>query len=158
MHIVKPSFSLSNGSELAGEIPTRVSQSIRVTRMLVLVSTCFLLLNAPGHICVVALKIYVDIVHPTNSEHIVVDGSSQLKNQTLATERFNRTMKDVLPSSPRGTTATGDSLTIHLLYIAVLFTQLITYASYSVNFFLYSYSGIAFRTSLRQLAKKFRKR
>ncbi|CAF1621132.1 unnamed protein product [Rotaria magnacalcarata] len=34
------------------------AQSHRVTRMLILVSTCFLLLNAPSHICTITLKVY----------------------------------------------------------------------------------------------------
>jgi hypothetical protein len=132
------SSSQSNDNEFVATISTRTSQSIRVTRMLVLVSTCFLILNAPAHICVIALKIYTSIDSPISTEHIKPE------------EIFNETSTENLP-------ILEDRLTPHLLYIAVCLTQWIAYASYSLNFFLYSFSGIAFRTSLRQLINKLRR-
>ncbi len=134
--------SQSNENEVIARISTRTSQSIRVTRMLVLVSTCFLILNAPAHLCVIALKIYTSIDTPTSNEHI--------NNVSFITENSNISL------SQNGHII-EDQITIHLIYMAVLLTQLIAYASYSINFFLYSFSGIAFRTSLRQLIKKFQR-
>lgn len=136
--ISSKSFSSSNDNEILATISTRTSQSIRVTRMLVLVSTCFLILNAPAHICVIAMKIYTILDAPTSSDHHM-----SLTNETLT----------LFEDPPM----VENALTPHLLYMAVCLTQWIAYASYSINFFLYSFSGIAFRTSLRQLVKKFRK-
>lgn len=132
------SFSSSTDNEILATISTRTSQSIRVTRMLVLVSTCFLILNAPAHICVIALKIYTLLDAPTSSDHHIT-----MLNETSTSFDQPPEVENVL--------------TPHLLYMAVCLTQWIAYASYSINFFLYSFSGIAFRTSLRQLVKKFRK-
>ncbi len=143
------SSSPSNDTEVVTSISTRTSQSIRVTRMLVLVSTCFLILNAPAHLCVIALKIYTSINTPTSIEHI---------NQTnIVITNSNRTNNETLTSLLHSELILEDQITIHLFYMAVLLTQLIAYASYSINFFLYSFSGIAFRTSLRQLLEKFRR-
>lgn len=50
-----------------------------------------------------------------------------------------------------------DNIFIHLFYIAIQITQWISYLSYSINFFLYSFSGITFRSNLRQFWKKLRK-
>jgi hypothetical protein len=134
----KSSFQ-SNDNEIVATISTRTSQSIRVTRMLVLVSSCFLILNAPAHICVIALKIYTSIDSPTSIEHIKSD---HVNNGTVLSSLENAPILE-------------DKLTPHLLYMAVYLTHWIAYASYSINFFLYSFSGIAFRTSLRQLINKF---
>ena len=121
-------------------ITTRTSQSIRVTRMLVLVSSCFLILNAPAHICVIALKIYSTMDAPTSVDSFIPHHN---ETSTISSLEHSATVED--------------DLTPHLLYMAVYFTQWIAYASYSINFFLYSFSGIAFRTSLRQLVYKCRK-
>lgn len=120
--------------------PTRTTQSIRVTRMLVLVSTCFLILNAPAHLCVIALKIHT-VIHDPTLHDSTIHINNEFHNQTKHSHEH----------------VIEDQLAIHILYLAVLITQFISYASYSINFFLYSFSGIAFRKSLRQLIYKFRR-
>jgi hypothetical protein len=143
--------SQSNENELIASITARTSQSIRVTRMLILVSTCFLILNAPAHLCVIALKIYTSINTPDTAllnENTKYDYYHQINNGSST----NETIISLLVHEH----VLEDQITIHLFYMAVSLTQLIAYASYSINFFLYSFSGIAFRTSLRQLINKFR--
>ena len=109
--------------------------------MLVLVSTCFLILNAPAHIAVITLKIYTSIDSPTAIEETKLD-------------QINRTGTEISMDYPP---IIEDKLAPHILYVVVALTQWIAYASYSINFFLYSFSGVAFRTSLRQLIRKFRR-
>jgi hypothetical protein len=143
---------------------SQASQSIRVTRMLVLVSTCFLILNAPAHLCVIIVKIYTGMELQVYSEHAELDHfkqsknltNNQLKNFVFIPPNNNTIMKNEYISS-NDMDIVDDQILIHLLYIAVLLTQLISYASYSINFFLYSYSGITFRTNLRQFINKLRK-
>jgi hypothetical protein len=129
--------------------------------MLVLVSTCFLILNAPAHFCVIAMKIYTRIESQVYSEHVELENFKQTKNLTnnqLKNFVFIPTNNDTKHiSSSDDIDVVDDQILIHLFYIAVLLTQLISYASYSINFFLYSYSGIIFRTSLRQFFNKLRK-
>ena len=132
------------------QLSVKTSQSIHVTRMLLLVSTCFLILNAPAHIFVIVLKVYIDVYNrPMDGKHISFSNYSLVENST--------SNSNVTSSSQPKYSTTSDQLMIHLLYTAVLFTQLIAYASYSMNFFLYSFSGITFRASLRQLIRRFRK-
>jgi len=107
--------------------------------MLVLVSTCFLLLNAPAHFCVIITKIYTGPDSIPSNTTVIIDKIAPSTNATL-------------PLS--SDTFIDDPLVLHILYLAVFFTQLIAYASYSINFFLYSFSGIAFRTTLQQLFSK----
>jgi hypothetical protein len=135
-------------------ISARTSQSIRVTRMLVLVSTCFLLLNAPAHLCVIALKVYTHLTAPILNEHNELAYYQPAQN--LTNEHFVF-MNDIHNRTTTNETIIEDEITIHLFYIAVLLTQSISYASYSINFFLYSFSGIAFRTSLRQIIAPLRR-
>ena len=135
---------------------TRISQSMRVTRILVLVSTCFLVLNAPAHSCVIAMKIYTEMGIDRPTEYIQLDSFHQQKNLSnvqMTSDSSNQTE----PVMVLGTNKLEDSVGVHIFYIAVVLTQMIAYASYSVNFFLYSFSGITFRTSLRQILRKFRK-
>lgn len=121
--------------------------------MLVLVSTCFLLLNAPAHFFVIVTKIYTgpDSI-PTQFDHFKAELSYSTSNTTITTDKIvlstNATLS--LPSDA----FIEDPFVLHILYLAVFFTQLIAYASYSINFFLYSFSGIAFRTTLQQLFSK----
>lgn len=147
-----PSTNLSRNSS--------ISQSIRVTRMLVLVSTCFLILNAPAHLCVIAMKIYVGIGSPVHNEHIELDHFQQTVNLTnhqiknfvyIPTENEMKTRK-----SPDDIDTIDDHLSIYLFYIAIQITQWISYLSYSINFFLYSFSGIHIRSNLRQFWKNLR--
>jgi len=137
--------SQSNDNEIFATISRKTSQSIRVTRMLVLVSTCFLILNAPAHLCVIALKIYINIDTPILNEPIKFDHYQQINNVSFINETISSLQHEHILE---------DQITIHLFYTAVLLTQFISYVSYSINFFLYSFSGINFRTSLKQLMNK----
>jgi hypothetical protein len=141
----------SNDAELVRSISTRTSQSIRLTRMLILVSTCFLLLNAPAHLCIIALKVYTTINDPPVHEPI-----QQTNNQSKPFV-FHTFHNETTSSTIEHGVIVEDQIGIHILYMAVSVTHLIAYASYSINFFLYSFSGIAFRTNLRQLIEKFRR-
>lgn len=154
----------STDSDLFSRISRRTYQSIRVTRMLVLVSTCFLILNAPAHLCVITLKIYTSIDVPAFNEHNHIIFNQPKINTTLCEamhncsnyEIYNTIHNQTVLSSLKNERIIEDRLAIHLIYLAILLTQLISYASYSINFFLYSFSGVAFRTSLRQLINTFR--
>ena len=112
-------------------------QSHRVTRMLILVSTCFLLLNAPLHICTISLKIYT------------IQKSQQI-NHFYA---VNSTNGNIEPSY------LSNSINVkyfQFFYIVMIISQHISYSSYSINFFLYSFCGMKFRRELiRFLAKCF---
>ena len=134
--------------------------------MLVLVSTCFLLLNAPAHFFVIALKIYTT---PSTSAHLTLNGSNSTSIMTNTTMKYSSNLTstsidDYASLSPEMNELTlltnhsiEDDKHIHLLFTAVLSTQFLSYLSYSINFFLYSLSGITFRTSLRQLMRKLGK-
>ena len=139
---------------------THAAQSIRVTRMLVLVSSCFLILNAPAHIFLIVIKIHTSINTPVHSNHLELEYFQQTKNltkQQLQQFVYIDTSDQRVQLTDGDSNSSGDQIMVHLLYIAILFAQLISYASYSMNFFLYSLSGMAFRTSLRQLLAKIRR-
>lgn len=114
------------------------SQSYRVTRMLIVVSTCFLLLNAPAHICTIGLKIY------TIKNIISID------REDLPSSAINQTLVIIPKSSKQNETIEyEDNMKwAELSYIIVIITQHIAYASYSINFFLYSFCGMKFRREL----------
>lgn len=96
------------------------AQSHRVTRMLILVSTCFLFLNAPSHILTITLKFY------------------SLRPTPMNRTRINSFL---------------------LIYILMIISQHISFLSYSINFFLYSFCGKKFRHEfLRFIPKCFFKR
>ncbi|CAF3889885.1 unnamed protein product [Rotaria sordida] len=155
--------STDNG--FVSTMSTRTNQSIRVSRMLILVSTCFLILNAPAHLFVIALKIYTSIDVPVFNEHIKTDLYQSTRNITISeivnfvsnNEIHNQTNNTTILSPFQHEGIIEDQITIHLFYMAILLTQLIAYASYSMNFFLYSFCGIAFRTSFKQLINPFRR-
>lgn len=154
---------LSNDLDFISNKSSQTTQSVRVTRMLVIVSTCFLILNAPAHLCVIALKFYTGINSPVNIEQVELEKFRQIKNLTNTEENkfvFIQENADKVVETTHtlnhDTSVIDDQITIHLFYIAILLTQLISYASYSINFFLYSFSGVAFRTSLRQIFNKRR--
>jgi hypothetical protein len=155
---------LSNDIASSSKKNTPTTQSIRVTRMLVLVSTCFLILNAPAHLCVIALKMYTTINDKVHSNHAELDQFKHTNNLTndqikhfVFIERNNKTIAKNAHLSNDDMEEVDDHILIHIIYIAVLFTQLISYASYSINFFLYSFSGVSFRTSLRQSLRTLNK-
>lgn len=125
-----------------------------MTKILILVSSCFLILNAPAHISIVATKLY------SNSNTPVILTPTELvlsANETVIVrinETSNRPMTPadlLLLARLQGIT---DDVGIHLMYTIVLLTQYISYASYSINFFLYSFSGMTFRTNLKQWTRK----
>jgi len=120
--------------------------------MLVLVSTCFLILNAPAHLSLIAVKSYLYI-----NSHTISDYDQQTKHFIFNNETSNRINNDTISTSVQHGPILDDGITIHLLYMAVTLTQLIAYSSYSINFFLYSFSGIHFRASLTKLINKFRR-
>ena len=129
--------------------------------MLVLVSTCFLILNAPAHLSVIAMKIYTEMEFPVFNEHAELDHfqrstnltSNQLKHFVfIQTNNHSPSENEHVTFQEMGTI--DDNIVIHLFYIAIQITQWISYASYSINFFLYSFSGISFRTGLREFWKK----
>ncbi|CAF4549334.1 unnamed protein product, partial [Rotaria socialis] len=154
---------LSNDLDFISNKSSQATQSIRVTRMLVLVSTCFLILNAPTHLCIIALKIYTGFDFQVYNEHAELDKfrqaknltSTQLQNFVFVQEKNNKMVENKLVLD-YGMDIIDDPITVHLFYTAILFTQLISYASYSINFFLYSFSGVAFRTRLKQIFNKLR--
>ena len=125
---------------------SRTYQSIRMTKVLVLVSTCFLILNAPAHIAIIATKLYSDADAPlTLDPALLVPSNNQTTHQPVNAADL------LVLAQAKGIV---DDVGIHLMYIVVLLTQYISYASYSINFFLYSFSGVSFRTNLKQWARK----
>ena len=104
----------------------------------------------------IALKIYTTIDSPIHVEHVELENFKQAKNLTNhQIQNFVFIQEDVNHLS-HDVEIIDDQILIHLFYILILVTQLISYASYSVNFFLYSFSGVAFRTSLKQWFSKLR--
>ncbi|CAF0920950.1 unnamed protein product [Rotaria sp. Silwood1] len=128
------------------------SQSYRVTRMLILVSTCFLLFNAPAHICTIGLKIYTlkqtIFINDVNETVTNLNDNFKQYNETSSTLSnnidFSHTTKD--------TSEQNDTINhlkwMKLFYIMTIITQHISYTSYSINFFLYSFCGMKFRREL----------
>ncbi|CAM4910549.1 unnamed protein product [Rotaria socialis] len=156
----------SNDKEFFSQTLARACQSIRVTRMLVLVSICFLILKAPAHLCVIALKIYTSVDASVFNDHNDIDlylttkklTTCEVINYVSRNEINNLTKNDTILSLFQHDRIMRDPFAIHLFYVAILLTQSMAYASYSIIFFLYSFSGIAFRKSLRQFINTFTKR
>jgi hypothetical protein len=133
------------------------SQSYRVTRMLIIVSTCFLLLNAPSHICTIGFKIY------SLNQAILIDNSNEIPIQSQENfKQYNQTLLNNISfiSIQNGISNDNNHLKwIELFYILIIITQHIAYASYSINFFLYSCCGMKFRRELlRYVSKRCGKR
>lgn len=99
--------------------------------MLILVSTCFLLFNAPFHICTVGLKIYT------------------VRQSTLVDRPLNHTVTT-------DSELTSELRRMEFFYLLVVITQYVSYASYSINFFLYSLCGMKFRRELVRFISKQR--
>ncbi|UJR38083.1 hypothetical protein I4U23_030764 [Adineta vaga] len=130
------------------------SQSYRVTRMLILVSTSFLLLNAPFHICTIGLKIYShkqsEISHQVSDDVIQYNQTSSIYTDEI----------DLLHQTRR--LSNENEMYNHLkrmefIYLLIVITQYISYASYSINFFLYSLCGIKFRRELIRFISRKRR-
>lgn len=115
------------------------SQSYRVTRMLILVSTCFLVLNAPSHICAIGLKLYT-----VKQPELAIGSNETLTHFNESLQQYNNTSSILSNGNDR----TSRLKWVDLFYIMIIITQHISYASYSINFFLYSFCGIKFRREL----------
>jgi len=135
------------------------AQSHRVTRMLILVSTCFLLLNAPYHICSIILKLY------TLKDSRLINNSNPININLL--NNSNETLfenSDFVYSTATTITAayTNNQSKINfkfyqIFYIILIISQHIAYLSYSINFFLYSFCGMKFRGELMKVVSRYRK-
>jgi hypothetical protein len=128
------------------------AQSHRVTRMLILVSTCFLLLNAPSHICTISLKVYT-----VKKSELFFD--SYKPSFDNSTEITTSTIIENLISTTATTTYRENSSKINiklfqLFYIIMIISQHISYLSYSINFFLYSFCGMKFRQELMKFLSR----
>jgi hypothetical protein len=136
------------------------SQSYRVTRMLIIVSTCFLVLNAPSHICTIGLKIYtikntLPIENPYENS-TQSHGNVKQYNQNVST--FDPISHSRSATNQNEASDNNNNLQwAELFYIIVIITQHISYASYSINFFLYSFCGMKFRRELSRYMLKQRR-
>ncbi|CAF2073708.1 unnamed protein product [Rotaria magnacalcarata] len=125
------------------------AQSHRVTRMLILVSTCFLLLNAPSHICTITLKVYTlkksQLFNNTVQNYIRQMNASNGTASVLV-ENPNLILKMAMRAGENKSVINVNFFLI--FYIVVIISQHISYLSYSINFFLYSFCGMKFRQEL----------
>ncbi|CAF0829852.1 unnamed protein product [Adineta ricciae] len=129
------------------------AQSHRVTRMLILVSTCFLLLNAPWHICTISSQIIGYIANSASPS------SSLLLNSTFYTnDETNLSFILTTPTSmsSRESPARSKISFLDVFYIVMIITQHVSYLSYSINFFLYSFCGMKFRRELMKVLSRCR--
>lgn len=128
------------------------SQSYRVTRMLILVSTCFLLLNAPAHICTIGLKIYTLklplALSDTNEIFTNTHDSYKQRNESSSTISNSIDVGYTTRKTLNTQVTVQNIRWMEYFYIVIVITQHISYASYSINFFLYSFCGMKFRREL----------
>jgi hypothetical protein len=126
--------------------------------MLILVSTCFLLLNAPSHICTIGLKIYtLKQSQPSRHTNATYLNSMAPLNETLS--RLNNIELNYMTTSTQIESKSNINVKLYqLFYIIVIISHHISYLSYSINFFLYSFCGMKFRRELmRYLSKRYTK-
>ena len=126
------------------------AQSHRVTRMLILVSTCFLLLNAPSHICSISLELYTLRKSATRT----INNSS-----VIPMDYFNHSNETKFENSSvsRGILPRRQVTFLQIFYIILIISKHIAYLSYSINFFLYSFCGMKFRGELMKFLTRYRK-
>ncbi|CAF4287708.1 unnamed protein product, partial [Adineta steineri] len=126
------------------------AQSHRVTRMLIIVSTCFLLLNAPSHICKISVKIYaLKNGQLTSNSHLISTNVIEYSNETMSTIIENSDfISATIPYREKSTKMNANYY--YILYITIITCQHISYLSYSINFFLYSFCGMKFRRELKR--------
>ena len=123
--------------------------------MLILVSTCFLLLNAPSHICTISLKLYT-----SEKSHVISNSLPtyfNTSNETLSIVHDDLTF--VYETTTAMHIANRSKVNIKLFqifYIIVIITLHISYLSYSINFFLYSFCGMKFRRELTRFFSRCR--
>lgn len=125
--------------------------------MLILVSTCFLVLNAPFHICAIGLKVhlYKPSVAITDGNEIVVHHLGGIVPQQNETSFDNREFLHQTKLLSDENEMANHLKRMEFIYVLVVITQFISYASYSINFFLYSLCGMKFRRELiRFMSKK----
>ncbi|CAF1098676.1 unnamed protein product [Rotaria sordida] len=134
------------------------AQSHHVTRMLILVSTCFLLLNAPSHICSITLKIYT-LKKSQLINNSVRNYLNQINNSnvTISTIMENPNFAYTIATISTENQSIINLNFFHIFYIIVIIAQHISYLSYSINFFLYSFCGKKFRHELLRYLLRFRK-
>ena len=129
------------------------AQSHRVTRMLILVSTCFLIFNAPSHVCSISLELYtlrksIAVTARTNHTHSIA-----LNDTTL---HHNSTHFSPMPIRMTSTSRRKIFL-LQLSYIMLIISKHVAYLSYSINFFLYSFCGMKFRGELMRYLTRYRR-
>lgn len=121
--------------------------------MLIIVSTCFLLLNAPAHICVISLKLY------TIRQSNIMNNTSRsarinfLNNSNLTNIEYS----NLFSSIPIHNQSEANFKVYQIFYIILIICQHIAYLSYSINFFLYSFCGMKFRGELVKFISRCRK-
>jgi hypothetical protein len=127
--------------------------------MLILVSTCFLLLNAPFHICTIGLTIYprYETIPINNSDQISINLHDNFK-QHNHTSSNNIDLTPMIRKASNQNDINNDSPLSRIFYIILFITQHISYASYSINFFLYSFCGMKFRRELVRFMLKRRQK
>ena len=134
------------------------AQSHRVTRMLILVSTCFLLLNAPSHICTITLKIYTlkksQLFNNTVQDYIRQMNAS---NSTLSIPIENPNLIFKMAMRAKENKSIINVNFYHIFYIILIISHHISYLSYSINFFLYSFCGMKFRQELVKYLSRYGK-
>ncbi|CAF0974490.1 unnamed protein product [Adineta ricciae] len=134
------------------------SQSYRVTRMLILVSTCFLVLNAPFHVCAIGLKVhlYKPSIAINDEREISGHQLNQIVQQQNKTSFDNRDFLFQAKLISYENEMTNHLKRMESFYVLVVITQYISYASYSINFLLYSLCGMKFRHELVRFMSKQR--
>lgn len=129
--------------------------------MLIIVSTCFLLLNAPAHICTISLKLYTmrqSTIINNNSRSSI--SSINTLNHTTSTNLTNIDNMNLISSTITTIvhTQSKSSFKVYqIVYIIMIICQHIAYLSYSINFFLYSFCGMKFRGELMKFISRCRK-
>lgn len=127
------------------------AQSHRVTRMLILVSTCFLILNAPSHICSISLELY------TLRKSIPIRSNQSMNwfNETFVDNSTTNFSPMMLRTHGEG--GRKKIILLQLVYITLIISKHIAYLSYSINFFLYSFCGMKFRGELMKYFTRYRR-
>lgn len=120
--------------------------------MLIIVSTCFLLFNAPAHICSIGVKIYT-IDQASNADKFIISSSNSAENrkqneQTASNVPIPIDIVDQDIQMSRSRSSTVKQKWMQYLYLMLVITQHLSYTSYSMNFFLYSFCGMKFRREL----------
>jgi hypothetical protein len=127
--------------------------------MLIIVSTCFLLLNAPAHLTKIIAEIYTfrQILPMSHSHSAIVHvehAVDQLDDRTTSSSLNNDHLSIQSSIMPNTSEFMNYSETLKYFHLIMTITQHISYASYSINFFLYSFCGMKFRRELARCLSK----